>query len=135
MMIDPKDLRLGNLFLNSTCEVDTVRGIYDGYVNPVISMHTLEIDGDTWEAILPIPITSKWLGRFGLNGIEQNDGSFNFFQDRQKKGVAFWVEQNEPGVFTVYYGGFVRGVKVESVHQLQNLHSALTGEELEIKLP
>jgi hypothetical protein len=34
--------------------------------------------------------------------------------------------------FTVIYNGITK-VKVKYVHQLQNLHYALTGEELEIK--
>jgi len=65
----------------------------------------------------PIPLTEEWLLKFGL------------YKD--------WIPSiNSPWIFNIHDDSksnfaFKRGgIKIEYVHQLQNLYFALTGEEL-----
>lgn len=69
----------------------------------------------------PIPLTREWLIKFKFEGLEKDCRTFF------KKG-KFKVELTNGG--NVYYN---RNIFISSVHQLQNLYFALTGEELTFK--
>ncbi len=73
----------------------------------------------------PIPLTPEWLERFGF-------GIPNHGHAMEKKGFYFYVGQFMGGNYYLEHpdsGHFV-GQPINHVHQLQNLHFALTGEEL-----
>jgi hypothetical protein len=69
----------------------------------------------------PIPLTEEWLLKFGFD-----KGSYFFSKD----GFEFYLNDGENGNWYPLVGG---SVKIEYVHQLQNLYFALTGEELTIQ--
>ena len=69
----------------------------------------------------PIPLTREWLIKFKFEELEKDCRTFF------KKG-KFKVELSNGG--NVYYN---RNIFISSVHQLQNLYFALTGEELTFK--
>ena len=71
----------------------------------------------------PIPLTEEWLVRFGFRKSD--------LSDRFIIHGWFYFEKSENGYSFRTIDGFVR--VIESVHQLQNLYFALTGEELELK--
>lgn len=68
--------------------------------------------------ISPIPLTEEWLIKFGWKQIDK----YTF----TKKG--WFIYKRKRGFVT---GSKKRELKLESVHQLQNLYFALSGEELE----
>lgn len=74
----------------------------------------------------PIPLTEEWLIRFGFEKNSKN----NYYHDKlnylYQSGNVFLDDGND--------SGWSVGLKIEYVHQLQNLHFGLTGEELTIKL-
>ena len=67
---------------------------------------------------LPIELTDEWLLKFG-------------FECRVVYGNNHWLN-NQILIFEDKKGKFefAWGLKIKSVHQLQNIHFALTGEEL-----
>jgi len=104
------DLRIGNLVLSKGIPVqieeimwETVRYCFGEF--PI-------------DYIQPVPITEEWLLRFG-------------FEFRVVYGNNFWTLNNIL-IFEDKNGNFEYsvGLKIQSIHQLQNLYFALTGEEL-----
>jgi len=69
----------------------------------------------------PIPLTEKWLLKFGFDKEIRSELWFR---------PDFWVQEMLllPGSF------YHNGLEIKYVHQLQNLYFALTGEELEQQL-
>src|SRR5574343_1174109 len=93
-------------------------------INPVLmigydAVELISPKGDITEAklaeIFPIPLTEEWLLRFG----------FEFFRGYERN-VYRLRKMIIVGGELFYY----RHIQIFHVHQLQNLYSALTGEEL-----
>jgi len=137
-MIQANELRIGNLvydrggkvlsvdrFCHGKIECDikvmpnkTLAGIHSHY-HPL----TEEI-----EFCDPIPLTEEWLLKFGLKevyfDVENNkDYILNSLHIQHHLEVNDFVCTNTEPYF----------ISIKSVHQLQNLYFALTGEELTIK--
>ena len=122
------ELRLGNLvtatLTNEIYEIGiwALRVIEDGnYQN--------SYDTET-KVYKPIPLTEEWLLKFGFKkqldkSFAKND--FSIFLDKRFKTNLFLQENQED------FKWFSYELKVEYIHQLQNLYFALTGEELKIK--
>jgi len=108
------ELRIGNYYDNN---------------NGGFSQVTANVISEVWEAertwCKPIPLTEEWLLKFGF---EKNDnGFFNLINDSEVEILIrddFWTCDGI--VFSLF--------NLKSVHQLQNLFFALTGEELKINL-
>lgn len=161
-MIDPKELRLGNLVnvqLNydevsyDECEVEQIT---DKYLH-----HTLPAGGGTnteWEKVEPIPITEEWLERLGFrldsesnwrcayNQISRIDRLYvqsifaAYEENNMKIDVVLDPESlkiRRVGIHGFAYSGMsgVSGspIDLKYVHQLMNLYYSLTGEELTVK--
>lgn len=105
-MINASELRIGNWINHDTLGVTKVAGITK--------------DADFFAE--PIPLTEEILQKCGFTGgytLSINHGEF-------------WYDKN---ILSVSYGSQVeegREVPVKSLHQLQNLYFALTGEELNV---
>jgi hypothetical protein len=88
-----------------------------------------EYYGQLYEFIKPIPLTEEWLVRFGFTP-DHND----YFFECEDHGVeleASWSSRNMQTGET--FGWHISEYQhVKSVHQLQNLYFALTGEELKL---
>lgn len=82
----------------------------------------IDIDGCIKLNPKAIPLTEEWLVKFKFEGLEKDCRTF--FRTFFKNG-KFKVELSNGG--NVYYN---RNIFISSVHQLQNLYFALTGEEL-----
>jgi hypothetical protein len=92
-----------------------------------ISMHWGD---DLDDAYRPIPLTKEWLLNLGFK--KDVDGSFmkndiSIFLDKRFKTNLF-LQENQDN-----FKWFSYECKIQYVHQLQNLYSALTGDELTIK--
>jgi hypothetical protein len=105
------ELRIGNLVLSKGVPVqieeimwETVRYCFGEF--PI-------------DYIQPVPITEEWLLRFG-------------FEFRVVYGNNFWTLNNIL-IFEDKNGNFEYsvGLKIQSIHQLQNLYFALTNKELQ----
>jgi hypothetical protein len=108
-----EELRIGNLvykYYPSGIEIEAVNEINSYFVN-----------GIGISAIEPIPLTEEWLLKFGF---EKEGGWF------KKKRLLLFNIRNM--YFTTPSKDIV-SVDVTTVHQLQNLYFALTGEELTLK--
>lgn len=117
-----QELRIGNLILK-----------HDGSVITVTGKFLAEYEGHENEQILTnpprpffsgIPITEEWLLKAGFHRQTSNH-YYIFYKDKV--------------LFTIYNGSLVieggyMPIKLEFVHELQNLIHSLTGEELEFKI-
>ena len=76
---------------------------------------------EKWEMkdFKPIPLTEKWLKEFGFKSVFSGAG---YIKNRTEIGY------NYNGFYII-----ASGLKIEYIHQLQNLYFALTNTELEIK--
>lgn len=88
-----------------------------------------QVGGQLWsiEELEPIPLTEEWLERFGFN---QLSDVWEFWKNshwdlKQHKLENKW--------WLYCCGEEVDCIRIDYVHQLQNLYFALTGEELELK--
>jgi hypothetical protein len=135
-MINTNELRIRN-FLNwesehaggGFSEVIAISKL--GY--KIKSIHGFQPTLDEYDQVNPIPLTPEWLERCGFkddggnmwSGPEiENDDSIEYFTIK-KKNAGFY-----------FYGSeWTHGKPFLYVHQFQNLYFALTGEELQIKMP
>lgn len=135
--MDIKELRIGNhiefVFSDDSIVRDVVRNLHQKGVNAyATSLGGIEVKGEYKKKerisgsmfpretyIRPIPLTEEWLKKFGFKKFKNyNDWSKGgFILHGRKRG--FVLRKSAPDV--------------KSVHQLQNLYFALTGEELKTK--
>lgn len=111
-----KELRVGNL-VNTT----TAGNVCNTLV-PIEIIDGTYIDNAEW--FFPIPLTTEWLERFGF------DVGNNFYFTRGDFDISYIDDDIIYERYTVRWQKSV-SIKIQYVHQLQNLYFALTGEELE----
>jgi hypothetical protein len=124
--MEASELRLGSKVETFKGNVESVTGIYttEDYV---------EISTDTCVGVIedykPIPLTEEWLLKFGFQfikcGQDINNGKYCHWNYWALNG---FVIRSRNGRFG--FNGEVKDIDIKHVHQLQNLHFALTGEEL-----
>ena len=118
-MIDPNELRLGNLVRVSDRTLQVVG----------VGKHHIGLQGlIPIEEIDPIPITPEWLERMGIY--------WDIYWQGRTDGNWVITEGNEHGNWRIAYGKRRNDIimwNLKYVHQLQNLYFALTGEELTIR--
>lgn len=121
-----KDLRIGNLvFLNVTepyyNNLESIEKIDNAYIF-VVSDEDTEYRV-SFKMLKPIPITEVGLEKLGFF-LKENDGKYY-----HEKSTRVFVDINNPISITYNNnGGHVK--QIEYIHQLQNLHFAMTEEEL-----
>ena len=133
-MINPKELRIGNILQNGYRTVK-VSSLFKGH----FKCETLEqcsLDTSVQLNYTGIPLTEEWLLKLGFkdNGfggfeISYNPSKYNDSIITYRIGKSSY---SSIGWF-LYEGAITIKSEIEHVHQLQNLYFALTGEELEIK--
>lgn len=91
------------------------------------------LSNDVLENLFPIKLTKEWLLKFGFvqDKIDKSFvlNSFSIFLDKRIKDNVYLKSIDGFGNFT---WNVASGLKVQYVHQLQNLYFALTNEELKI---
>lgn len=137
MGIRPRELRIGNwvkMKISDPIENYQISAILEKGVNSGSV-------GMLYEIIEPIPLTEKWLQRFGAK-FELVENYYRYFildynvwqhyhiskaMPNMKDNLlwSFIVKNNDGKSYELY--------SITYVHQLQNLYFALTGEELELK--
>ena len=108
------ELRLGNWVMFRNSET----GLFENDLPIVEVQELLYIEDRTFD-VEPIPLTNEWLVKFGFNKSTEN--VFKILHT-----------DNNFGFSVKLYSSYAFKEKIKSVHQLQNLYFALTGEELKI---
>lgn len=137
-MIDPKELRIGNwvLFKKDINDVGELKKVFainpdgvslkEGKGNPC-DKHLIYPEPLTEDILLNNPEIFQIYPSVFINAGELPLSEVSYFVDKlklTKTGYNSWEVKFESNGFTI----------VEYVHQLQNLHFALTGAELEVSL-
>jgi hypothetical protein len=106
------ELRIGNLvkIAGSNYEIEVL--------NVTGSIFLSSMGAQDIKKVTPIPLTEEWLLKFGF----EKDNNFTWI------GVGINIMQREGG-FYIWLGA---DLLLTTVHQLQNLYHALTGNELTI---
>ena len=112
------ELRLNNIVNNKYDELEY--NIVTGVDSDNIYFNNITFDYVQHEDVEPIPLTEEWLVKFGFERNKLNNGW---------KGMKVYLSQysNDKRIW------YDNELDLKSVHQLQNLYFALTGEELTIK--
>jgi hypothetical protein len=116
------ELRIGNLLRDkvSKTELKVIELTEKDFVTYVIDRSKFPL-AKGW-GIEPIPLTEEWLLKFGFEWYGRITGwTINEHSINEKNGCfEFCINKEFP-------------VELKYVHQLQNIHFALTGEELTLK--
>ena len=139
--MEPQDLRIGNYvyYEHTTHIVSGVHGnkVYSWWVKdgePVIEYEAKDISGtqvenpymDVVSQYEPIPLTEEWLLKF-----EFWTSDWDVHSTLRKQVLdSSLVYDKDNKTFDL---GDLLNIKIEYVHQLQNLYFVLTGEELKLK--
>lgn len=127
-MIDPKELRIGNLVQRpKKLRNEVLDGGLIYYGINVIMLRDCEHYGKDW-AFEPIPLNEKWFFRFGFTKHHADFGDKIIMFKKSKSGWIWMLYPKELGSAEEN-----RSQPLKYVHQLQNLYYAITGKELKIK--
>lgn len=133
-MIKPHELRIGNYVYDDEQIIVKIECLRSKEFNDWNGVDDYEIqfskDGDLcWSGpCFGIPLTEDWMLKFGFEPCYEGVTGEHPWASFKKDGIEISLPYFE---FTFSEGDFVATLK--SVHQLQNLFFALTGEELEFK--
>lgn len=126
-MIQANELRIGNYV---KCDIGPT------IVKSIRPTRIFDRDNVSFplDEIETIPLTEYWLMKFGFerlaNGWIIDDGSRNDYGDKIAGDNTFSLFDRSYGKLTdLRY----EKIKLSSIHQLQNLYFALTGQELTLK--
>jgi hypothetical protein len=129
-MIKANELRIGNYILINGSIVRIGYGVIQDVYQKNKGIRNQYLNTLTHE---PIPLTPEILEKAGFVKNPKNE-SF----DLSIRGMGIIVIDDQDHSFTIFDNhkdvGFTSASKQISVHQLQNLYFALTGEELDINL-
>ena len=118
--LESRELRIGNWVSMAQYGVQQISS-YNIYKLNLMELGTKV--ADYYYLIEPIPLTEEWIVKFGFYfaGHEKR----TFLQVYVKDGVKLRLSNS--GI--LYY----QNIPIKTVHRLQNLYFALTGEELTLK--
>ena len=123
--MEAKELRIGNLLRDkvSKTELEVIELTKDDIVTYVIDRSKFPLEKG-W-GLEPIPLTEKWLKRFGYFIIETNKCVEAF-----RENFRYSIQQVENSEHWFWCDGQTVITNLKHVHQLQNFYFALTNEEL-----
>lgn len=141
-MINPNELRRGNLFADLSGKTHQVKGIHEDcivieYFSAVISDFTPGGKGDfsdvwptksiSFEDAAPIPITAEMLEKCGFDNRHERkniDPQIELVYNTKIQIMEIWDRQD--------WEHSCVDIPCKYLHQLQNLFYCLTGQELEV---
>lgn len=139
-MINPKELRQGNNVWVTFTEDQT--GYGKDYVGEIVGIieNKVRVKGD-WHwielyGISPIPLSPEILEKAGFN--RDMEGWYLSAYDKlydplEMNGVGDYSQRNTT-IFAYKQGEHILRRGIRFVHELQNIHFTLTGQELTINL-
>jgi hypothetical protein len=132
-MIPISELRIGIWVIASDkiIEEKNLPAPYYYKVNGVDIYKAQLAAGDTEQAMEPIALTAEILNEWCDFELEELENG-KYYWKRSKNGGLFKFDVGKHGY---YFSHWTDVVLFNSLHQLQNLYYALTGEELVVKVP
>ena len=137
-MIKANELRIGNYVYHKFDELEF--NIVQGFDFENVYLQNITFDYVEYQDIQPIPLTEEWLLNMGfaslgytciLTGFKETFPYSIKISDKESIDVEFdfsiCLVRNEDDFISI------GNILYNSVHKLQNLYFALTGEELTIK--
>lgn len=122
------ELRIGNLVYTDRMIDNELVVVNTISYNPDKKDYLLSISHFPYLTISqckPIPLTEEWLVRFGFELYGEKEYHGNGSYPILVWDDGFWLDDNETGT--------INDKPILYVHQLQNIHFVLTGEELVCK--
>lgn len=117
--MNARDLRIGNIVFDKSRSEHDFEKLGNGIYR--VSSHAIERFDAGFMDLKPVHLTSEWLERFGA------EVSLNCLYHLTKgHPIGFFDKENRFAYITL-------DIDVKYVHQLQNIHFALTGSELQLK--
>lgn len=119
----PNELRIGNMVNLKNCNQVNIIAINDSQIS-----YWNDGYNDIYENIdhfEPIPITEEWLKKCGFDENFATINLINFYEvyfERYENDI-YLMTTNNPNEYTI---------KIDYVHQLQNIYFTLTGNEISI---
>lgn len=148
-MIKPNELRIGNLFypINRNNEVnipdevpfvmvETTQNSVKAYLFGTPIHQVLKYTEFSLRDISPIPVTEEWLEGFGFI---MHETPINFIYNNKGVKIVYSKTNLEfPEFVNIFLGrtsihAARNYLRLNYVHQIQNLYFTLTGTELELK--
>lgn len=122
-MIKPEELRMRNLvkYLTGGYGDEPFEGMVTSINEYGVCLNGYDMRID-YSELMPLTLDEEWFDKFGFN--------YRKYNEHDKDGIQFFYDYNEK---EYWLDGF-SNCRIKYVHQLQNLHFALTQTELEIKL-
>ena len=132
-MIDARQLMIGN-YLTVDGKYIRVKDIGDDGIN-IFWYHEMTHYDVLFEDLEPIPLDNEILTKCGFEKKDRSNEYWDFWilDNGWYIGMAHHNEPSAGVEKNSYYWG-ENYVQIKSLHQLQNLYFALTGEELKIDL-
>jgi len=133
-MIDPKELKLGNIVLNPRGD--------EGEVISIDREHTWIMvggkwgDGERWlhESLEGLDLTPEILEKCGFIDPAGNGWGLRLYLDESREIVQYLQDGGLIRYQTRSSGWTTQLPHIKYLHQLQNFFYCLTGQELEVKL-
>ena len=119
------ELRIGNYYYGDV--------LFPSEYNVITANDLVELDSDPLDDYYqPLPLTEEWLIKFGFGDARITD---RLYTRKKTDGFyGFYINKETMSYCTFDYEGTIDDIiKIQYVHQLQNLYFAVTGEELTMK--
>lgn len=124
--MEANELRIGNLIYGVSDRVERITYLTER----LVKTNLLKLDAESqilsFKDIEPIPLTEEWLLKFGFE--IQVFTLTKRYKSKCGNLLLYIMPDN-----VVFANGVINDIRLEPVHQLQNLYFALTNEELTIK--
>jgi hypothetical protein len=132
--MEARELRIGSYV---GCKVSNDSGIYEVCALPKwtyessqpVMINRCGYETHPIEKLKPIPLSEEWMLKFGFKDDEPH--SYINLDEHGVMSIQFDQYRKIISLFTT--GAHYYLPEIKYVHQLQNLYTALTGNELEIK--
>jgi hypothetical protein len=126
------ELRIGNLLQSDTNTIIKIVGVVKKdiyYYHNKKNLYVLELNNLNFQ---PLELTEEWLLKFGFGDARITN---RLYTRKKTDGFyGFYINKETMSYCTFDYEGTIDDIiKIEYVHQLQNLYFAVTGEELTMK--
>lgn len=130
--MDIKELRIGNI-IQSISKAFGENHLGQWSITEEDMVYIIESENKSHYK--PVPITEEYLLKFGFKKTTENAGTLICFKldiithSNRTMTIAEWIKSDK-GHWQIWIES-IDLVRIKYVHQLQNLHFALTGKELQ----
>ncbi len=132
-MIQPQELRIGN-YVDVFDKIDEIKSIneneHGGFCKFKNNPYQYYLCHNGEALIKPIPLTEEILFKFGFEKIKSDEYPHKYIINKYMSDEVEIENLNSQNCFIFSHGKKFSSIKIEYVHQLQNLYFSLTGKEL-----